>query len=199
MRCDAGGKCLDSSELAPARLIDGSTRRDDRHDPRSWQGTAGPGVYRLGRVNGGRTDLPDIVITLPEGWHNIDGWALHRGSFDEPTVAIQFWDVGQVYGHPCQWQGTLSDPGPSVDELADALVDIPLRNASQPVDVVLDGRSGRYLEWSVPADIDFMGCDTDGTEHNFESRTAAMTGTAITRAPGRSTGSGSWTWTAPDW
>ena len=87
------------------------------------------------------------------GWHNLDGWALHRGSLADPTVAIQFWQVGQVYGHPCQWQGTLSDPGRSVDDLADALKDIPLRNATPPVDVVLDDRSGSYLEWSVPADI----------------------------------------------
>ena len=144
-----------------------------------------PGEYRIGRVNGGRQDLPGILITLPEGWHNIDGWGVHRGSPDEPTVAIQFWDVGQVYGHPCQWEGTLTDPGPSVDALADALVDIPLRNASQPVDVVLDGRSGSYLEWSVPADIDFTGCDTDGSEHYFESWTGGNDGDRYHQGPGQ--------------
>jgi hypothetical protein len=144
-----------------------------------------PGEYRIGRVNGGRQDLPGILITLPEGWHDIDGWGVHRGSLDAPTVAIQFWDVGQVYGHPCQWQGTLSDPGPSVADLADALVGIPLRNASQPVDVVLDARSGRYLEWSVPADMDFTACDTDGPEHYFESWTGGNDGDRYQQGPGQ--------------
>jgi hypothetical protein len=144
-----------------------------------------PGVYRIGRVNGARWDLPGILITLPEGWHHLDGWALYRGSLDEATVAVQFWDVGLVYGHPCQWQGTLSDPGPSVADLADALVGIPLRDATQPVDVVLDGRTGAYLEWSVPADIDFMACDTDGPDHYFESWTGGNDGDRYHQGPGQ--------------
>ena len=86
-----------------------------------------------------------------------------------------FWDVGMLYGHPCKWQGTLFDPGPTVDDLAAALVDIPLRNASQPIDVTLDGYAGKYVEWTVPTDIETdeqgnaVDCDTDGGEHFFES------------------------------
>jgi hypothetical protein len=107
------------------------------------------------------------------------------GSLADPTVAIQFRQVGQVYGHPCQWQGTLSDPGPSVDDLADALKDIPLRNATPPVDVVLDDRSGSYLEWSVPADIDFVARDTDGPDHYFESWTGGDGGDRYQQGPGQ--------------
>ena len=144
-----------------------------------------PGVHRLGRVNGGRQDLPGILITLPEGWHNIDGWALHRGSLDEPTVAIQFWDVGQVYGQPCQWRGTLFDPGPSVEDLAKALSDIPLRRATGLRDVTLGGHSGRYMWWSVPADMDFTGCDMDGPDHYFESWTGGNTGDRYQQGAGQ--------------
>src|SRR5918992_1111073 len=67
-------------------------------------------------------------------------------------------------------------------DLAQALVDVPLRNAAEPSDVTLDGYSGKYLEWSVPADIDFEDCD----EGFFESWTA--TGWASDRyqqAPGQ--------------
>ncbi|MBA2558114.1 MAG: hypothetical protein H0V12_12355 [Chloroflexi bacterium] len=102
-------------------------------------------------------------------------------------AAITFWDVSLVYGHPCQWQGTLFQPGPTVDDLAEALVDIPLRNATQPVDVTLDGYAGKYMEWSVPADIEtephgeftsFAGCDVvagDG-DRAFESWTGKAGG-----------------------
>lgn len=143
-----------------------------------------PGTYRM-RGDGPGPNLPGILITLPDGWENLDGWAVHRGPFGDPTVAIQLWSVRQVYGHPCQWQGTLFDPGPSVDELADALASRPLRDATQPVDVELDGRPGKYLEWSVPPDADFTACDTDGFEHYFESWTGATGGDRYQQGPGQ--------------
>jgi hypothetical protein len=144
------------------------------------------GTYRLDldQLAGGGTGFPAFLTTVPDGWHSSDGWALNRPRSGEevPPVAVLFWDVDQVYGHPCQWDGTLVDPGPTVDDLAQALVDVPLRDAAEPSDVTLDGYSGKYLEWSVPADIDFDDCD----EGFFESWTA--TGWASDRyqqAPGQ--------------
>lgn len=127
------------------------------------------GTYRIV----GHPELPPILINVPDGWQNLDGWAVrlrHPGE-DVAVVAVQFWDVEQIYGHPCQWRGTLLDPGPTVDDLADALADVPLRNATQPVDAAMDGFDGKYLEWSVPADVDFADCDTDGGEPYFQSWT----------------------------
>lgn len=130
------------------------------------------GTYRIV----GHPELPPILISVPDGWQNLDGWAVrlrHPGE-DVAVVAVQFWDVQQVYGHPCQWRGTLLQPGPTADDLAEALVEIPLRNATQPVDVVMDGYAGKYVEWSVPADMDFAECDTDGVEPYFQSWTGAV-------------------------
>jgi hypothetical protein len=131
-----------------------------------------PGTYRmdLNALGAGAAEFPAFLITLPEGWHNLDGWIVNRPNDVDPIppVAVQFWDVHQVYGHPCQWSGTIFEPGPTVDELAEALVDIPLRNATEPIDVTLDSYAGTYLEWSVPAEIDFDACD----EGFFESWTA---------------------------
>jgi hypothetical protein len=149
---------------------------------------AGPleaGTYRTEQVNGGGAGVPPIVLTVPAGWSHIDGWVVHRGPLESATVALQFWDVGQVYGHPCDWQGTLFDPGRSVDELAAALVERPLRNATQPTPVTVDGRDGLYLEWSVPADIDFAACDADGGEHYFESWTGVGEGDRYHQGPGQ--------------
>ncbi len=144
------------------------------------------GTYRvdLDQLAGGGTGFPAFLATVPDGWHTIGGWILNRPRSGEeiPPAAVQFWDVDQVYGHPCQWDGTLVDPGATVDDLAQALVDVPLRNATEPSDMTLDGYSGKYLEWSVPADINFDDCD----KGSFESWTG--TGWASDRyqqAPGQ--------------
>jgi hypothetical protein len=149
------------------------------------EGPLEAGTYRTEEINGGGVGVPPIILTLPAGWSSIDGWVLHRGSLEVPTVAVQFWDVGEIYGHPCDWRGTLLDPGPSVDDLAAALVDRPMRNATQPTAVTIDGREGLYLEWSVPADLDFTDCDADGGEHYFESWVGASDGDRYHQGPGQ--------------
>jgi hypothetical protein len=149
-------------------------------------GPLDPGTYVVAPNGpGAGAAIPGIEITLGNGWQNIRDWAMHKGSLDNPTVAVQFWEVGKVYRHPCAWQGTLFDPGPSVDDLATALAAIPLRNASVPTDVVLGGKSGKYFEWSVPADADFTKCDADAGQHYFESWTGKIEGDRYQQAPGQ--------------
>jgi len=135
------------------------------------------GTYRLDRSVVGEK-FPPITLTVPDGWHG-GGWLVNRPRGDQiPPVSVQFWDVQSVYGHPCQSSGTLFLPGPTVEDVAQALVDVPLRNATQPIDVTLDGYAGKYLEWSVPADIEqdaegnFTDCDlaADGNGY-FDSWT----------------------------
>jgi hypothetical protein len=122
--------------------------------------------------------LPRIEITLPEGWFNFDGWAVHKGRKPN-TVFVTFWDVDEVYPTPCEWKyKPMVDPGPGVDGLASALATQPLRNATSPTDVVLGGVRGKYLQWSVPPDIAFDEAHADDAlfpncdEHTFQSWTA---------------------------
>ena len=71
-----------------------------------------------------------------------------------------------------QWSGVPRiQPGPTVDGLASALAAVPLRNATTPVDVTVDGYTGKYLEWSVPDAIDFATCDKEDGEARFQSWT----------------------------
>jgi hypothetical protein len=114
----------------------------------------------------GPTQLPKIEITVPDGWYNGGGWVVRTtGDF---VVAVMFWDVDEVYPTPCKWAGKpMVDPGRDVDGLVSVLADQPLRNATAPTDVVLDGFSGTYLELSVPTDVAFSDCD----EGFFESWT----------------------------
>ena len=103
---------------------------------------------------------------------------------------------------PLGWQAD-DRPGSDVDGLATALANQPLRNATDPRDIVLAGFRGKYLELSVPTDIDFdeareglalfPHCD----EATF--RAGRPTGglvTAISSVRDRWIGSGSSTWMA---
>ena len=121
-------------------------------------------LVALDAIGTGPTQLPKIEVALPEDWAN-GGWNISKGS---GVVAIMFWDVDKVYPTPCDWQGKpMVDPGSGVDDLASALANQPLRNATVPTDVELGGFSGKYLEWSVPDEIDFLDCG----EGYFESWT----------------------------
>ena len=113
---------------------------------------------------------------------------LRRHGCDIFTAGLSAWIVGQVPTNPCQNHATLTTPGETVDELVQALVDQELRNATEPVEVTLAGYVGKYLEWSVPADIVVMdqeyhvqGCD-DG---NFLSWLGRAGGTRYQQVGGQ--------------
>jgi hypothetical protein len=134
-----------------------------------------PGRYLLDfqtRAAGGRS-FPQVVLTLPEGWQNYEGWLVGAGRDIEANGPhrwfVSFWDVDEVYAHPCDWASEKIDPGRTVEGLVAALVDRPLRDATTPVEVTVDGYQGYMLEWSVPTDIDFASCD----EGFFESWTGS--------------------------
>ena len=76
-------------------------------------------------------------------------------------VAVANWIIANVYTDPCQWQGSLLSPaiGPTVDDLASALVAQKGRNATAPTDVTLGGYPAKRIEWSIPADLDRATCD----------------------------------------
>jgi hypothetical protein len=52
---------------------------------------------------------------------------------------------------PCDHSSAMLDPplGPTVDDLASALASQPSTEASEPTDVMLDGYSGKYLQYSM--------------------------------------------------
>ena len=115
--------------------------------------------------------FPNVLITVPDGWSTDTDWYVGTPGY---ISGVLFWNVVDVYAHPCRWKGPLVHPGPTVDDLVAALVAQPLRNATKPVDVTIDGYRGKQLEWSVPDDIDFANCDDrdDAGPPTFESWTA---------------------------
>jgi hypothetical protein len=121
-------------------------------------------------IGGG--SYPGISIEVP------DGWSADSGQFDlktsGPVMGVSVWDVGRVARDPCHWRNQLFIPGASVDDLVEALRSQSMRHASTPVDVMLAGYRGKYLEWSVPAsmvvtgDADFTGCDVEPSNGHLD-------------------------------
>jgi hypothetical protein len=133
------------------------------------------GTYMLdlnGKPTVSSARIPEVVLTLPDGWSSIRGFGVNHGGEGNDWMGITFWQVDEVYAHPCRWKGPRLTPGPSVDDLATVLAKVPLRDATAPTKVSLDGHEGLYMEWSVPADMDFATCDADDGTHYFESWTA---------------------------
>jgi hypothetical protein len=73
---------------------------------------AGTYVLDLDARGSGDERFPLIRITVPDGWTNIDDWAVNSGEGTDHWVGITFWDVDEVYTHPCQWKGRRIQPGP---------------------------------------------------------------------------------------
>ena len=95
-----------------------------------------------------------------------------------------FWPgVINLYEDPCHWRANLLDPpvGPTVDDLANALSSQPLRDATGPTNIEIDGYIGKEVVVSVPADIDFADCD----EGYFQTWIAPMGGTRYHQGPGQ--------------
>ena len=123
-------------------------------------------------------------------------WSLFKGfavTNDAGGMGISFWDVGDVPRNPCHPIGHESDPGPTVDDLVGALEAQSMRHATAPTDVTLDGYSGKYLVWSVPADLkmtgdsNFVGCDvqSDGFRNFVSWEGAGGVGQRWQQMPGQ--------------
>jgi hypothetical protein len=118
--------------------------------------------------------FPKVRITVPDGWSQV-GFFVRSLVGTQRQIAVSFWNVVDVYANGCHWLGPMIHPGPTVDELAVVLAARPLRNATAPAAVSLGGFDGKFLQWSVPTDINFSDCDKDPTDggNYFDSWTGA--------------------------
>ena len=116
------------------------------------------GTYTLTRAYG-------ATITVPAGWGNLRGIGVTNEGSDESFMAVLFWsfpdDFNEVYTDPCNWSSSIIEPpvGPTVDELANALAAQAMRGDAVPTAVTIGGYEGKYLEMSVPTDMDLASCD----------------------------------------
>jgi hypothetical protein len=105
---------------------------------------------------------------VPAGWETIDTIFIGKNVLRDPDhfdIVLAAHLVANVYTGGCQWMGTALDPpvGPTVDDLATALVAQGGPGTAAPTDVTIGGYSGKKVELSIPADVDIATCDLENT------------------------------------
>lgn len=113
------------------------------------------GTYTIPGVHG---EPVDILLTVPDGWRGLDGVALLADD-----VSLSFWVVENLYVDPCHMSLGVLDPppGPSVHDLASALAAQPLREATGPTPIEIDGYAGEMVTIHVPVGTDLTVCDDE--------------------------------------
>jgi hypothetical protein len=124
----------------------------------------GPHVLSDEEAPVGEASVP-ITVTIPApDWYGEpgDGILVKNGNSAAPDGAgmIVFSGELYVYADPCQWATTRPDaPATTVDELVAALAAQASRDASEPVDITVDGHVGKSITLHVPDDAVFSECD----------------------------------------
>jgi hypothetical protein len=104
-------------------------------------------------------DIP-VTFTVPKSWAVFRGgpsperarmpeWSVWS-SFGNDAATVQFDSVSNIYSDGCGF--TLLDPpvGPTVDDLVTAWANVPELAATAPVDITIDGYTGKQIELTVP-------------------------------------------------
>jgi len=117
-----------------------------------------------------------FTVTIPDsGWTFDDSWNLLGPGDATLAPFIVFWafpdEEFYVPADPCRGTSTMPDtPAATVDEIAAALAAQASRDASEPIDVMIDGYAGKSLTLHAPAGVDESGCET-GTVITYTTST----------------------------
>jgi hypothetical protein len=123
----------------------------------------GPHLFASGQGNEPGTEHPPLTVTIPApGWDGDVNGAILTKNHDGPEGAGMIIFAGQeylVFGDPCSWETTPDTTVTTVDEFIAALSSQASRDASEPVDITMDGYTGKAITLHAPDDADFGQCD----------------------------------------
>ena len=113
-----------------------------------------------------------VVVTVPApGWKSNDNILTKTlpGDSDSTIAKLSTWTVGNLKADPCRWKAGALDPpvGPTVGDLAAALVEQVGPAVATSTDVTLGGYRGKKVEYSAPSGFDHTSCD-DGVYSRWE-------------------------------
>ena len=153
------GACAPASEAADAPASSAPTS--------SAAGTTGPieystepvavepGTYRIPRSE---WSVADFTVTFPEGWTVQYGHNYLKHSDEPDELGFYAVVVDAMYADACEGDGDLMEVGPSVDDLAAALLEQPGPTASGPVDATLGGYPAVRIDLTIPEGFDLKAC-----------------------------------------
>jgi hypothetical protein len=136
--------------------------------PSAEQSTAaglpeGPHLYQDGQGDGSQNTIPPLTVTIPApGWDGDVGGGILGKNLPGPAGASMIVFAQQeyfVFGDPCHWETTPDTTVTTVDEFIAALSSQASRDASEPVDITLDGYTGKAITLHVADDVDSSQCD----------------------------------------
>jgi hypothetical protein len=104
--------------------------------------------------------LTRVTFTVPAGWEGRVGgpYVVDLGVRGGPR-ALGFLIFDVVYADPCNFSvGPITpQPGPTVDDLANALAGLPGLGATAPTDITVDGYRGKQVTLTAPPST-LTGC-----------------------------------------
>ncbi len=129
----------------------------------------GPFVLTDGIFDDGLRNVPTTVTIPTPGWHGRPGNGILGNAPEELDIAPKkAWMIGPFGGDiyvpadPCRWLTTMPDtPATTVDEVIAKLRSQASRDASEPVDITVDGHAGKSITLHVPDDAVFAECDQE--------------------------------------
>jgi hypothetical protein len=149
--------------------------------------TASPALSPTPSASGGARELPGgalepgeyfgefegfrFTFTVPDsGWY---GYAEHEccviytGGDSDGAIIFFSGDITTLYARACDSAGTEFEFGPTVDDLANALLSLQDFEVSKPTDVTLSGFPGKRVMVTVPMDVDVTNPDCYQGEYSL--------------------------------
>ena len=104
-----------------------------------------------------------FAFTVPAGWTTRAGdFALQKDPDQPGEVGLFSYVVTHVYADACESEGTLTEVGPTVDDLVNALANQAASDAAAPVDLTIGGYAAVRIEMSAEAGLDAASCSVPG-------------------------------------
>jgi hypothetical protein len=105
----------------------------------------------------------DFTVTFPERWTVQYGHDYLKHSDAPDELGFYAVVVDAIYADGCKGsEGQLIEVGPSVDDLAAALLQQSGPKASGPVDTTLGGYPATRIDLTVPKGFDLQPCNLEG-------------------------------------
>ena len=118
-----------------------------------------PGTYRIPRSE---WSLVDFTVTFPEGWTVQYGHVYIKHPDTDDELGFYAVLVDAINADACEGNnGELVEVGPSVDDLAAALLQQQGPLASGPIDATLGGYPATRIDLTVPDGFDLEPCNLE--------------------------------------